>query len=275
MAAPRERPDIIVPIYNAAAMLSAALDSLQRTLTAHDRVLLIDDASTEAAIAPLLAAFQRAAGFTVEIVANTNNLGFVQTVNRGMAMSRRDVVLLNSDTVATVGWLDRLIEAAHSDVRIATVTPFSNNAEICSYPEFCTPNPPPVDADALALAMAAGAGSYPELPTAVGFCMYIRRDALTALGDFDAATFGRGYGEENDFCMRAAAHGWRNVLCDTAYVVHRGGASFALTGEKPGGEALARLSARYPSYNARVAEFIRADPLAPIRAAVLARMAAI
>ena len=95
--------------------------------------------------------------------------------------------------------------------------------------------------------------------------MYIRRAALDALGGFDAATFGRGYGEENDFCLRAAAHGWRNVLCDDAYVVHVGGQSFAPLGEKPGGENLARLVARYPRYNALVADFIARDPLAAIR----------
>ncbi len=269
------RPGVIVPIYNAAALLEDALSALQRTLGPNDRVLLIDDASTEPRIATLVDDFQRSAIFPVLSERNDVNLGFVRTVNRGMALSSGDVVLLNSDTVVTTGWLDRLLEAADSDARIATVTPFSNNAEICSFPEFCTPNAEPVDAEVWARTFSAATACYPDLPTAVGFCMYIRRRALDELGDFDAATFGRGYGEENDFCCRAAAHGWRNVLCDTAFVVHRGGASFALTGERPGGEALVRLNARYPRYNAQVAEFIRADPLAPIRAAALAQLATI
>jgi len=111
------------------------------------------------------------------------------------------------------------------------------------------------------------------LPTAVGFCMLIRRAALNALGDFDRATFGRGYGEENDFCMRAAAHGWRNVLADDCYVVHAGGGSFAPLGLKPNGDNLARLLARYPHYSAQVAKFIAADPLAERRATVSARYA--
>jgi GT2 family glycosyltransferase len=269
------RPDVIVPIYNAAAMVADMLASLQRTLDAQDHVVLIDDASTEKGIANLLRAFESSVPFRVTVVANEQNLGFVRTVNRGIALTRRDVVLLNSDTVTTAGWLDRLQEAAESDTRIATVTPFSNNAEICSFPEFCKANPAPADAEAIAGALSARTPVYPDLPTAVGFCMYIRRRALDELGDFDAATFGRGYGEENDFCMRVAAHGWRNVLCDRAYVVHRGGASFSLTGERPGGVALARLNARYPGYNAQVAEFIRADPLAPIRAAALSTMTAV
>lgn len=85
----------------------------------------------------------------------------------------------------------------------------------------------PNDADEIALKIAAlDSAAYPDLPTAVGFCMWIRRAALNMVGDFDQATFGRGYGEENDFCLRIAAHGWRSVLCDNAYVVHQGGVSF-------------------------------------------------
>ena len=118
---------------------------------------------------------------------------------------------------------------------------------------------------------ARGATHYPELPTAGGVCLLIPRAPLTAIGDFARATFGRGYGEENDFCLRAAAHGWRNVLADDCYVVHAGGGSFAPLGLKPGGDNLARLLARYPRYNAQVAQFIAADPLARRRAQVSQR----
>ena len=92
------------------------------------------------------------------------------------------------------------------------------------------------------------------------------------LGDFDAATFGRGYGEENDFCLRVAAMGWRNVLCDTAYVVHHGGASFGPLDIAPNGDNLARLLARWPDYNEKVARFIMDDPLRPLRERLLARL---
>jgi GT2 family glycosyltransferase len=95
--------------------------------------------------------------------------------------------------------------------------------------------------------------------------MYLRRSALRQLGGFDAATFGRGYGEENDFCLRAAAMGWRNVLCETAYVVHLGNASFGPLDMAPNGDNLRRLLARWPDYNERVARFIMADPLRPHR----------
>lgn len=272
------RPLVIVPVFNAAAQLRQCLDSLERTLAANDRVLIVDDASTDPAIAGIVEGFAARAPASVAVQRRPHNLGFVGNVNAAFAESDDDdVVLLNSDTVTTRGWLDRMIECAASDDHIATITPWSNNAEICSFPELCVAAPPPAVqfAEQIALAARTLEGEpLPELPTAVGFAMYIRRTALRELGDFDRATFGRGYGEENDFCRRAAGHGWRNVLCPTAYVVHVGNASFAELGLKSGGQNLQRLLSRYPDYNSLVAEFIAADPLRVLRermSAVLAR----
>ena len=256
---------VVVPVYNAAAELAECLASLERTLAPEQPVLLADDASPQPAVAAVCERFCRQHPGAAYL-RRPRNLGFVGNVNLAFGEAgRNDVVLLNSDTITSLGWLQRLREAAAGE-RVATATPWSNNAEICSFPQFCVANPVPDDIEAIAAAAAtAGPPRYPDLPTGVGFCMYLRRDALDALGDFDAATFGRGYGEENDFCLRAAGHGWRNVLCDTAYVAHSGGASFAPAGLEPGGENLRRLTNRYPGYNALVAGFILADPLRPLR----------
>jgi GT2 family glycosyltransferase len=266
-------PVVVVPIHNALEVLDACLASLDRTLPAGSAVLLADDASTDPRIEPLARGWCERSLLAARYVRRARNLGFPANCNAAFAETGdADVVLLNSDTVATAGWLEQLVRCAASDPRIATITPWSNNAEICSWPRFCEDNPAPEFPDAVAEAAAGLAPEYPELPTAVGFCMYIRRAALRQLGDFDAETFGRGYGEENDFCLRAAAMGWRNVLCDTAYVVHRGGASFGPLDMAPGGDNLARLLARWPDYNERVARFIMADPLAPRRIALEQRL---
>lgn len=265
--------DVIVPVYNAVDRLSACLDALVDRLPLYARLHVIDDASPDPAVATLLQRHVLASRRAVSVRRNDSNLGFVGTVNAAMAACDGDVVLLNADTVVTHGWLDRIAACAASDPRIATITPFSNNAEICSLPMFCQANTPPQDPERYArAAVAAGPPAYPDLPTGVGFCMYLRRAALNAIGLFDQATFGRGYGEENDWCMRASGHGWRHVLCDDAYVVHHGGASFADTGHRPGGGQLAKLVARYPHYNALIAAFIAADPLSARRRAVLAQL---
>lgn len=258
---------VLLPAYRAAEELDACLASLARTLPRGVRVLLADDASPDTQVAEVARRWQLSGRLALDYVRRDRNLGFVGNVNAGLReCAADDAILLNSDTLATPGWFERLQACAASDARIASITPWSNNAEICSYPHFCRADAIPADLDVLAHAVvSAGPPEYPELPTAVGFCMFVRRAALDAIGDFDLATFGRGYGEENDWCLRAAAHGWRNVLCDDAYVAHLGGASFGPEGHAPGGENLARLNARYPGYNALIAEFILRDPLRALR----------
>ncbi len=262
---------VLIPVFNAASALDACLRALANSISADTAVTLIDDASTDPRVATIIDAFI-VAHPNASLITQTQNGGFVVTANRGIAASDDDVLLLNSDTLPTRGFLAAIERCAASDAGIATVTPFSNNAEICSFPLMCTNNPLPKDLDACARAFAAEDVTPLDLPTAVGFCMWIRRDTIRRIGAFDEATFGRGYGEENDFCQRAAAHGWRNVLCPNAYVAHVGHASFAATGERPGGENLARLSARYPRYNRDVADFIARDPLADVRARVALRL---
>jgi GT2 family glycosyltransferase len=256
---------ILLPVYNAADDLDACLASLVRTLPRGVPVLLADDASTDPRVQDVIT--KHYSSLSLRHVRRKQNLGFVGNVNQGLKETGPDdVILLNSDTVTSPGWLERLLACAATDPRIATITPWSNNAEICSFPVFCEAGPVPDNLDEMAeAAHTAGEPEYPDLPTAVGFCMFLRRAAVDAVGDFDQATFGRGYGEENDFCLRAAAHGWRNVLCDDAFVAHRGGASFRPEGFVPGGENLSRLNARYPGYNARIAQFILRDPLKPLR----------
>lgn len=263
---------IVVPIYNAASQLTRCFVALRHTLPPEARVLLADDASTDPAVSGACARFAEQATFGVDLLRAEQNLGFVGNV---LSAAERcpddDLLLLNSDTAPAPGWYEAMLACAASDPRIATVTPWSNNAEICSFPQFCRANPMP-SADQLGQLGAASSALHAlpaaDIPTGVGFAMWIARRAWDELGGFDAATFGRGYGEENDFCFRAEAHGWRNVFCPAAYVAHEGNASFSQTGEAPGGVNLARLNARYPDYNARIAAFIEADPLRPSRQAL-------
>ncbi len=260
-------PTVVVPVFNALEALDACLGALDRTLPAGVRVHVADDASTDPRVPALLEDWRRRTRLEVSHVRRAANLGFPGNCNAAFAETgEADVVLLNADTEPAGDWLARLAACAASDARIATATPWSNNGEIVSYPCFVSPNALPDDPEALALAATRHVPSYPSLPTAVGFCMFMRRAALEAIGGFDAETFGKGYGEENDWCLRAEAHGWRHVLCDDAYVVHLGHASFAATGHAPGGENLRRLNARWPGYNERIARFILDDPLRTARA---------
>lgn len=263
-------PAVVIPVYNAAAEVDRCLHTVQATVPAGAEVLVLDDASPDPAVADVLDRWRQCAGLGWRFLRNPQNLGFVGSANRGMRLCDGDVVLLNSDTEVTPGWLQGLARCLASDPAIATATPWTNNGEIVSLPRFCAANPPPEEPDAVAAAVArAGPARYPDLPTAVGFCMAVTRRAIDRIGLFDEERFGKGYGEENDFCMRARAAGMRNVLCDDVYVVHLGGRSFGPLGLRPDEDSMRRLLDRHPGYLALVQAFIAEDPLAPRRRDVL------
>lgn len=263
--------DVVIPVYKGFAetrrCIESVLASAQRTPF---EAVVIDDASPDADIRAYLDAL--AAAGRVTLLRNASNLGFVRSVNRGMSLhGDRDVVLLNSDTEVANDWLDRLRACAHGARDIATATPFSNNATICSYPfEGWTGKlPGMLGLGGLDRLFArANAGRSIDIPTAVGFCMYIRRDALEALGLFDAERFGRGYGEENDFCMRALKAGRRNVLAADVFVYHEGAVSFSADRFALMDAAGKALVEAHPDYPARVHEFLVADPACELRASI-------
>lgn len=255
------RVTVVVPIYNAFEAVSECLASLERTLPTNARVLLIDDASPDPRIAELLAGYADRANF--DVVTNEVNLGYTCTVNKAIGLCvPDDVVLLNSDTVTTARWLDNLRYAAYAQPRVATVTAMSDHAGAFSAPEIGTFNPvgPHLTRDVQArLIVQAQEGRLIEVPTGNGFCMYMRRTAIEALGTFDEQKFPRGYGEENDFCMRAVRRGWLNLVCDKAYVFHKRSQSFQ--GEK---EALmlagaTQLGQDYPEYRMLTQRFRDAE----------------
>jgi GT2 family glycosyltransferase/glycosyltransferase involved in cell wall biosynthesis len=260
--------DVIVPAYRGVAETLACVESvLSARLGCAFELTVVNDCSPQPELTQALRALSARHGFV--LVENDVNLGFVRSVNKAMRLHEdRDVVLLNSDTVVADGWLDRMRVAALADSNIATVTPFSNRATICSFPRAAHDSELPDGvpfAELAAKCAQVNDGEIVDLPTAVGFCMYIRRAALNETGYFDEVRWGHGYGEENDFCLRASSLGWRHVIaCDT-FVAHHGSTSFG--GDKSAwvarnSEALSRL---YPDYDATIQRFLSRDPLAGAR----------
>ena len=194
---------------------------------------------------------------------NDANLGFVKTVNVGLRRhSDKEVVLLNADVVVFGDWLDRLAAHARRDPTIATITPLSNNATICSYPLMGDNNVIALECSAAELdqmASRCNAGRISDIPTGVGFCFYMSRASRDVVGLFDEQAFGRGYGEENDFCLRAAKIGLRNVLAEDVFVYHAGRISFAEFVDAeylPGQKALLD---KHPDYPLRIRQHLEAD----------------
>lgn len=256
---------IVIPIYRGEDETRACIESVLESVPHGAPIVLVDDASPEPGVTALIQEFEHDPRVTV--ITNRTNLGFPASANRGMqAVPRHDIILLNSDTIVFPGWLERLCTHATSQPRAATVTPLSNCGSIASYPGG---EEGPCDRETARLrdSMAAriNAGQHVEAPTGVGFCMFVRRTCLDQVGGFDEVLFGRGYGEENDFCLRASAHGWTHLIAGDVYVLHRNGVSFGSTrnGWMERNEAV--LAARHPSYTASVAAFHEAQPIAPLR----------
>jgi GT2 family glycosyltransferase len=250
-------PAVVIPIHNAAVELAACLESLFRHPRPASRIILINDASTDPAVAAVLAGYAEGSG--VEVHSNKHNLGFTRTVNLGLQLAgRSDVVLLNSDTKVTPRWLHNMRFAAYCGDRVGTATPFSNNAGAFSAPEPNKPNPlpPQLELDEYArLITRSAARIYPGVPTGSGFCMYLRRDCLDEVGVLDAEAFPRGYGEENDFCMRASRLGWTHVIDDATLIYHVRSASFGEEKLQLMKKGRAILDHRYPDYSTLVRDF--------------------
>jgi GT2 family glycosyltransferase len=260
--------DIVIPVYRGEAETRACVESvLASPLEAAREVVVIDDASPEPAVSAWL---RGVSGVT--LIHHAVNRGFVATANEGMRLHPdRDVVLLNSDTEVAPGWLDRIAAHARRGERVGTVTPFSNNATICSYPRTLERNDLPrgeTTASLDAVFASANAGRSREIPTAVGFCMFITRECLDRVGLFDEERYGAGYGEEVDFCMRASRMGFRHLVAGDVFVRHAGEVSFGSGGAERRARAQAIVDELYPEFQPRVRDFIALDPLAELRGRV-------
>ncbi len=266
--------DIVIPVYSGYRETRRCLESVIHTLDpTWARMVVINDCSPDPDITRFL---RDLAGVNdaMVLLENPENLGFVATANRGMRHdARRDVLLLNSDVEVAGDWLLRLRDAAYGNPAAGSITPFSNNATICSFPNCCEENRLLFGLSVAELDAAFAERYSPqdvvEVPTGVGFCMYMRRDCLDAVGYFDEDTFGRGYGEENDWCQRAEQAGWKNYQVANCFVYHEGGVSFG-DEQNPRVEAALRLlDEKYPRYHATVTDYIARDPFRQKRVEVL------
>jgi GT2 family glycosyltransferase/glycosyltransferase involved in cell wall biosynthesis len=253
---------IVVPIHNAYEDLERCLKSLVDNTTAPAELLLIDDASTDPRVSGLLSEYETLNN--VRVLRNEENLGFVRTVNRGFSECAGDVVLLNSDAEVTPRWLENLILAAHGDPQTATATAVSDNAGAFSVPIIGKKNDTPerLGRDDVGRLVTQRSGQvYPRTPTGNGFCMYVKRAALDEVGSFDAESFPRGYGEENDFCMRAQKLGWNHVVDDATFVFHRRNASFGDERKAIFATARTKLNELQPDYTLLARAFLSSADL--------------
>lgn len=227
--------DIVVCVYNALDDVRGCLESVLAQLTEGRRIIVIDDASNEPT-ERFLSDLALAHPSSVKLVRHAENRGYTNSVNSGLEASTADyVILLNSDTIVTQAWVDRLIACGESDPRIGVIGPLSNAASWQNVPEllddagkFAVNELPDghTPESFAALVDRASFRTYPRVPFVNGFCFALKREVLDSVGIFDSAAFPRGYGEENDYCVRASDAGFTLAIADDAYVFHAKSRSF-------------------------------------------------
>lgn len=258
---------IVIPVFNAYEEVKECVESVIKHTSIKANLLLIDDCSTDPRMADI---FEWIEGHSnIELIRNAQNIGYTATINKGINLAKdSDIVLLNSDTRVGPYWLQNLQRAAYHDIDIATATAISDNAGAFSVPNVGQSNEMPAWLTDTEMSRAVSQHSkrlYPEVPTASGFCMYIRRDLLREIGNFDDSAFPRGYGEENDFCMRALRAGWRHVIDDSTLVYHVRSASFKAEKKALMVQGREVVDRRYPEYKTLTPTYTQSQKLQFIR----------
>lgn len=261
---------VILPVYRHVEMTQRAiLSAIPGILSVIDsQLLIINDSSPDEGMQAMLEDYEKQWPKVITVLQNDINLGFVKTVNRGINYRPNDdIILLNSDVIVATDWLKRLIDEAYQADKIATVTPFSNNATICSFPQFLQKNSLCFNLKTEAINHFFQQSYLPciEAPTGVGFCMYIRRTCLDEIGLLNVEKFGRGYGEENDLCQRAIKNDWKNLISPNIYAYHEGEVSFADDKQALVDHAMKVIEKLHPNYHGDVQKFIKVDPLKSAR----------
>lgn len=262
--------DVIIPVYNGFEYLDPLFSSLLHNTSKINKIIIIDDQSSDERVFPFLNKIAKDSGdVKLQLEQNKENLGFVRTVNKAVSLTKNHFVILNTDTEVPEGWLERLMQPIVSQKRVASTTPFTNAGTIFSFPETLKDNTiyEGFSVNELDHFMQnIVSGQTVTVPTGMGFCMGFNKDVVAEIGMFDEETFGRGYGEENDWCQRAINVGYKNVAVLNLFVYHKHGASFpSAEKEKLIQENLKKLNTKHPGYDKQVQQFILEDPLKKYR----------
>lgn len=270
---------IMVSIYRGAQYLPAFFQSLLTHTRSPHHLLLIDNGNTDGAISAYLRALAAAHGHVMLMRIPVNN-GYVSAMCEGIKYAPPGhLVTLNTDIVLPDYWLERLMWPIFCNPDIASTTPFTNAGTVCSFPKIGEDNPLylGLDVDRIdrAFRRVLPEDANIPIPSGIGFCMGMNRNAVEKVGWFDEAAFGRGYGEENDWCLRAEAFGYRNVHVADLFVYHKHGGIY-LSEEKETlmANSLGVINERFPAYHNRVMDFLALDPLTPVRSLVAFLLAA-
>ena len=227
--------DVVICVHNALDDLKPCLSSLTATAKQPLRLILVDDASN-AETRHYLEKFS-SRNIDVQLIRNGARAGYTKAANIGIAKSTADVIImLNSDTIVPRDAVWKLAAGCVSNPRLGIIGPLSNAASFQSVPAIkgtvtqtaINPLPNGMTVDEVdSFFENIWDGVVPITPLVHGFCLCFRRDVLKKVGSFDEDAFPFGYGEENDFCFRAADAGFDLGIMTNTYVFHAKSKSYS------------------------------------------------
>jgi GT2 family glycosyltransferase len=225
--------DVIVCVHNALENVKECLNSLYAKKTIPFNLIIINDGSDEETTI-YLENFAKQKDAILQH--NKTAKGYTIAANMGLKKSSsKYVILLNSDTIVTSGWIEKMIECIEVDKKTGIVSPLSNAASWKTVPEMQENNdwkvntlPNNINLELMsAIVKFSSLKEYPTVSFLNGFCFMIKREVINKIGIFDEETFPTGYGEENDYCIRALNTGFKLRIVDDCYILHEKAKSYA------------------------------------------------
>jgi Glycosyl transferase family 2 len=255
-------PVVLVPVGVDDDALDACLAALDAGTPPGTRIWLADDAQAGPRAIAIIERWLARTALQADYTRRPRAIGEAAHLDDMLkACGDADVLVLASDAVPFPGWANQLVACAARDPAIATATPWCNAGETAAWPRVGEVLPVPDEPQRLARAAASLPPHHPELPAAVNHAVFLRGSARRKAGGLDTASYASWYAALIDLSLRMAGLGWRNALCETAFVA-RGGEGAPL------GDDIETLGARWPAWHARLAQFLMNDPLHALRASL-------
>ncbi|MGA1859683.1 glycosyltransferase [Azospirillum sp. 11R-A] len=277
--AEQEPVNVLVSVYKGLHFLDPFFESVFAAPGHPMEVTVVDNGNADPEVVAFLEKAHQRYKPRMRLIRVEENEGYIRGICAAYeaAPRGRHVVVLNTDLVLPPGWLKRLIQPILDNDDIATVTPFTNAGTVCSFPIVGEDNlrfrDQPVEVVDRAFQGIAWPDGGVTLPSGVGFCMAHNKAVLERIGYYDADTYGFGYGEENDWCLKAHRLGYRNILLPNMYVWHKhGGVYMAEEKRQLIARNLKTIHSRFPEYHGMVMSYFAADPMAGLRTLVAARL---
>lgn len=229
--------DIIYCVHNALDDVIECLDSVSKTRTKNTHLIIVDDGSDKQTSDYL--DYFKTVNKWVSLERNKTASGYTKAVNKGIRRSSAPfVILLNSDTIVTTNWIQKMVEVMINTPNCGIVGPLSSAASHQSIPNIegkdgqtavndLADKLGPNDINNHVEKWSLNREYYPHVPLIHGFCMLINRSVFDKIGIMDEKKFPRGYGEENDFCFRASDAGFSLVVATNTYIYHKKSKSYS------------------------------------------------